>query len=179
MKVVFVGGIHGVGKSTLCEAFSRTSGLLHVTASSIIRMASEEATRAQGKLVRDVEANQALLVAGVSRLGASGVAEAMLLDGHFTLGKHDGTIERIPTKVFSDLQVSSLVCLQDSPNEIASRLLARDGSVHSVADLSAFQEAELEHAAAVSNELNVPLALVKAFDMAAFEAVMASTLRDA
>ena len=179
MRVVFVGGIHGVGKSTLCKAFSLTSGVLYVTASSIIRAASEEAASAQGKVVRDVNANQALLVAGFAKLRDSSAAQAMLLDGHFTLGTHDGTIERIPSKVFSALRVSSFVCLQDAPGEIASRLLARDGSVQSVAGLSAFQDAELEHAAAVSNELGVPLTVVQAFDEAAFKAAVASKPREA
>jgi adenylate kinase len=164
MNVVFLGGIHGVGKSTLCERLASENNVLHVKASRLIRDANTGAGPLRGKSVQDVATNQAVLVARFDEVLATCTARAILLDGHFALCKHDGTIDRISPCVFAALSVSSIICLQDSPSSIAARLRARDGSAPSEAYLAAFQAAELEHAEAVSSALGVRLAVVNALD---------------
>ena len=37
MNVVFVGGVHGVGKSTACEHVATAQGCAHISASDLIR----------------------------------------------------------------------------------------------------------------------------------------------
>jgi adenylate kinase len=172
MKVVFVGGIHGVGKSTLCERVAAANDFVHVTASAIIRDAGLKTRLPKEKMVRDVVANQALLLGGFLKLRSTCTSKGILLDGHFALTTHEGVSERVPIDVFGALQVSSLICLQDSPGAIASRLNMRDGSTGGEDFLSEFQRLELNHAAEVSRELGLRLTIIQAFDIDAMEAAM-------
>jgi adenylate kinase len=163
VKVVFIGGIHGVGKSTLCERLARDHIVLHVKASQLLRDASSVAGVPRQKAVKDVASNQALLVARFADVLAGCSAKTILLDGHFALKELDGTTEQIPVEVFAALRVSSIICLQDSPVAIAARLQARDGSAPTEADLAAFQDAELKHASDVSRALGVRIEVIDAF----------------
>lgn len=171
MKVVFIGGIHGVGKSTLCERLALDHNVLHVKASRLLRDAGGVAGAPNHKAVKDVASNQALLVARFEDVLASCSAKTILLDGHFALKKLDGATERIPVDVFVALRVSSIVCLQDSTVAIAARLQARDGLAPGEADLAAFQAAELDHAAEVSRALGVPFDVIDALTENATSAV--------
>lgn len=162
MKIVFVGGIHGVGKSTLCERIAAKSNVLHVKASSLIRDSSRNADTQDQKSVQDVAANQAILVARFREVMNSCTARAILIDGHFALGKPDGTTERVATEVFAALHVSSLVCLQDAPGSVAARLRARDASAPEESYLALLQATELEQAANVSQALGIRLTVVNA-----------------
>src|ERR1700749_3158889 len=121
MKIVFVGGIHGVGKSTLCERLASSEDVLHVKASSLVRGTTPSTHPPSEKAVQDVGANQAVLLARFEEVLATCTAKAILIDGHFALGRHDGTIEPIAVDVFAALRVSTLVCLQGSPGLVASR----------------------------------------------------------
>ncbi len=40
--IVFVGGIHGVGKSTLCSKFNNLLGISHYSASDLIKKKNRE-----------------------------------------------------------------------------------------------------------------------------------------
>jgi adenylate kinase len=174
VRVVFVGGIHGVGKSTLCERIALQTGALHVKASHLIRQEDSGAAPLDTKLVQDVEANQRRLVTAFERVRATCTEAAVLLDGHYVLSKRDMCTERIPTEVFAALGTSSLICLRDVPNKIAARLQARDGRSPSESELSALQDVELEHAANVARALELRLSVISAFDQDAAVKVLAA-----
>jgi adenylate kinase len=155
MKVIFVAGIHAVGKSTACKAVSNEFGIPHFTASQIIRDEKYSAVSANSKLVADVADNQRLLIQGVSRLLNNGY---FLLDGHFTMRrKSDGEIEAIQVDVFRELHVGRIVLFTDHPEEISKRMHARDGVLHSVEMFQSHQDAEIAHAEHVASVLGVPI----------------------
>jgi adenylate kinase len=80
--VIFLGGVHGVGKSTLA-ALCKESGVEHLRASDLIKQASSEARFDERKRVKDVDGNQGILVRSLNaRIDGGG---KFLLDGHFTL----------------------------------------------------------------------------------------------
>jgi len=54
MKVIFVAGIHAVGKSSACKLLSSETGTPHYTASQIIREEKASAISEDSKLVTDV-----------------------------------------------------------------------------------------------------------------------------
>lgn len=167
MSVIFVAGIHAVGKSTACEIVSAEFGIPHYTASQIIRGEKSTAVPACSKLVDDVAENQRLLIDGVSRLMASGV---IMLDGHFTMQrKLDDAIEVIPIDVFRQIHVSAVVVFTDDPIKIAERAFARDNAVISLKYLHAHQEVELMHAKHVATVLALPIVILQAFDTDAFK----------
>jgi len=162
MKVIFVAGIHAVGKSTTCMTISDDFGIPHFTASQIIHDEKSSAISEDSKLVADVIDNQRLLIQGVSRLLEGG---RFLLDGHFTMRrKLDGGIEAIHVDVFRWLRVGSVVLFTDDPEEISKRMYNRDGVLQPVEMFQSHQDAEVAHAKHVATELAVPLVILHAFD---------------
>lgn len=162
MKIIFVAGIHAVGKSTSCKTISDEFGVPHFTASQIIRDEKSSAVSANSKLVDDVADNQRLLIQGVLRLLEGG---SFLLDGHFTMRrKSDGCIEAIHVNVFRDLRVGNVVLFTDHPENISKRMFARDGVLHPVEMFQSHQDAEIAHAKHVADMLSLPITVLRAFD---------------
>ena len=158
---VFVAGVHGSGKSTLCDEVSRLIGAPFVTASSLIKRAKSMGIE---KSVSNVEYNQAILISEFRNL--SNANSRIILDGHFCLLNQDGEIEELSANVFRQLSIKQIVLVIAAPPVIYERLLARDGTTHGleVATIEAFQRAELKNARNVSNELGLPLIEVDSSD---------------
>ena len=78
---VFVAGIHGAGKSTICRELARLIGASHATAGDLIRANATTEVTAGVKAVPDVDANQELLLRGLAMHRAASAAP-LLLDGH-------------------------------------------------------------------------------------------------
>ena len=170
MRVIFVAGIHAVGKSTACKLISDEFGMPHYSASQIIRDEKSSAVSADSKLVTDVSDNQRLLIQGVSRLLKDG---RFFLDGHFTIRrKSDGGIEAIHVDVFRELRISSIVLFTDHPEGISNRMHDRDGVLHHVDMIRTHQDAEVAHASYVASTLNIPLVELRAFDIAGTKSVI-------
>ena len=161
MTVVFVGGVHGVGKSTYCAEVAQATGCLHVTASAIIRRERAEAIAASGKLVADVEGNQSLLIRGVRSLRSEMGATSILLDGHFAMRDGGGHIQAVAVDVFRALGIGHLVCLADEPHLIAARMAQRDGETPTERDIAVLQDAELKNARLVAAVLGMPFTLLR------------------
>jgi adenylate kinase len=166
-RVLFVAGVHGVGKTTLSSDYARKHGMTHKSASDLIRAAKESAIVRRGKKVADIPGNQQLLIESVRRITASG--ESFLLDGHFSLLNSAGKIEFLPTKVFADLNIDGVVLVQDSPKAIARRLASRDNSEANLEEIRKIQTLEIERSKAVGRELGLPVLRVEAFDERGFE----------
>lgn len=166
-RVLFVAGVHGVGKTTLCTEYANNHGLLHKSASELIREEKEVAISRTNKLVKDVSGNQQLLINAVERIRATG--KTLLLDGHFALMNKARKIEALPAKVFADLRIDGIVVIRDRASSIALRLRQRDGCGFDPKEILALQSAEIEQSKLVSKELGLPLVRVGAFDRDGFE----------
>lgn len=163
MKVIFVAGIHAVGKSTACKAISGKFGISHFTVSQIISEERATAIAENSKLVADVDGNQKLLIHGVSRRWDAG---RCLLDGHFTMRrKSDGEIQPIHVDVFRELRIAGVVLFIDRPEQISKRMYERDGAALPVEMFHEHQEAELVHAKFVASSLERPMVVLQAFDI--------------
>ena len=165
MTVVFVGGVHGVGKSTCCAQVAQLAGCLHVTASEIIRRERSQAIASTGKLVADVDGNQRLLVRGFHALRSEAGSTPILLDGHFAMRDSLGDIQSVSIDVFRSLGIDRVVCLVDEPAAIAARISQRDGSAPANRELADLQDAELRHARLVATMLAVPFTLLQGGDV--------------
>lgn len=169
--MIFLGGVHGVGKSSMCTEAAQQIGLTVFGASAIIRAERQVPSMDSRTAVRDVRGNQELLIQGVRKrvLESSG---HFVLDGHFALRTLDGAIERIDPEVFVALGINHFICVHDDPQAIAARLLDRDGAIHKVDDIAGLQSEELDHAGYVSRELKIQLDVIQSFDHKAFEACL-------
>lgn len=162
-RVVFVGGVHGVGKSSMCSDAAAVLGATHLTASTLIREAKHEAVSSGSKRAQDVPGNQELLVGRFKQVEA-GLTGVILLDGHFTVLDADGAPVRLPADLFRSLGIESLVCVRGDPASISYRVGRRDGSGASSEEVSRHQQIELEQARLVSEANDIPLHFVEAFD---------------
>lgn len=166
--MIFFGGVHGVGKTSMCADLVEKFELKVVGASAIIRAERGYPSSDTRTAVSNVGGNQGLLVRGVQRL-VTDTPGRYLLDGHFALRTLAGSIEEIDAEVFKAIGVSALICLFDDPTAIAQRLAARDGALHEASAIAELQTAELQSAESVSRTMGLGLKVVKAFDVRAFE----------
>jgi adenylate kinase len=160
--VLFVGGVHGAGKTTICRQIALAIPAAHVTAGGLIReMGSAAAANPTDKVVSDVDANQELLLQGLERYRARIGADPIVLDGHFTLLGPDETLTEIPVIVFQKIAPRAALLVQTEVSVIHARLLERDGRAPSVALLSRLIHHERTHSQAVCAKLGIPLLAVR------------------
>lgn len=169
---IFVAGIHGVGKTYVAGRLPPRYGLVHTSASKLIR--EERALPAWNvdKRVAEIDTNQIALAAAVARHNREGTR--LLLDGHFVLLDGESKFVVLGTDVFRSLNLSFVIVVEASASVIAERLKARDGIDRDLQWLDAFLGTEREVARAVCAELQIPLHTVMSPTDAEFEAAVAA-----
>lgn len=153
---IFLAGIHGVGKSTLCREVFEPAGFHCVSASSIIKNAEGDVSAT--KAVGDVRSNQSKLLSGLN--GIKRVYQRFVIDGHFALSKPNGGIECIDPDVFREMGPDVIVVVRADPNLIAYRLRSRDQLIWTSEFISEFQDREIAHAHKVAAEIGISLHIV-------------------
>ena len=152
--MVFISGVHGVGKSYFCGVLNERLNISSHTASSLITE-KKKARFTADKYVADIDINQLYLLEAVKEL--KGRNEEFLLDGHFCLLDQTGKITRIPLETFISLSPDAIVLLTENPAVIAKRRKERDGVEYPIADIKAFQDEEVKYAQEVAELLHIPL----------------------
>lgn len=152
--MIFISGVHGVGKSYFCNLVKDATGIECFSASSLIKERKKQGFPAD-KRVDNIDENQSYLLAAVDALRAS--LGEFLLDGHFCLLNTEGMITRIPLDTFTTLKPEAIILLTENPEVIAKRRQKRDGVDHKTSDIKVFQDEEIKYAEEVSELLNVPL----------------------
>lgn len=137
-KIVFVSGVHGVGKSTLCGKLSETFGWTHYSCSDLIKQNSDYIE--SSKLVSSADKNQQALLRGLSQL----TEEVVLLDGHFCLlDKREQVIE-LKFDVFDAISPSAILFVTCEEATIHQRLKKRGGHVLDLEKIIELQKHEAE-----------------------------------
>lgn len=150
-KIIFIGGIHGVGKGKICKELCSQTDFKHLVASDLIKIGN-----ASDKRVSHLDENQDKLILGLK--GAVKNNNNYLLDGHFSLMTKNGTIENIPIEVFSAIDnLHGIVVIANNPEIIQKGLKERDNKEYDIEFLSDFQDREIEHANTVGNALGIPV----------------------
>lgn len=161
IKTIFIAGIHGVGKSFLCEALSKELGLPHYGASQLIK-AYNNSLVASDKFVKDVSLNQDVLLREFQQLKETGL---ILLDGHACLLKDGKKIERIPMSTFEGLQICSMILVEAPVEIIIDRLKNRDNILHDITTITKLAETEDQYCEEISEALSIPLITVQSNDI--------------
>jgi adenylate kinase len=156
-NIIFVGGIHGVGKGTICKEISLNTGLTHLTASQILKW--EEISEDGNKLVENISSTQDRLIKGLKNLVKK--EEKYLLDGHFCLLNSDGIPNRIDEDTFDQINPKVIAIVIDDVKKITKRLKARDGKIYDIKVLNELQQMEIEYAKYLSNKYSVPYIEIK------------------
>jgi len=150
---IFLGGIHGVGKTTLCEQIFAPAGYHCITASMLIKAYGLKTD--QDKRVGDITDNQTALIEQLRYERES--HNQLLLDGHYCLINNQNQFEPIDVEAFRKMNPSVFLLLKGCPKEIKKRLSKRDGKDWNQFFVTQFQTAEEKHARCVSSELKIPL----------------------
>ena len=158
MSVIFLAGVHGVGKGFLGTPVANALGISHFTASQLIRDEKGQVTWGTDKKTSDLDNNQLALIRAVAQRRLT--HPNILLDGHFVLRNAQGALTPLETAVFKALHLTCVILLTEESNIIASRLALRDHGSHDVQVISELAEAESTHAQAVCNELEVQLTVI-------------------
>lgn len=152
---IFVAGIHGVGKTYLASRLPTGSGLLHTSASKLIKEELALPEWSVDKRVSDVDRNQVALAKAVARHNANGMA--LLLDGHFVLLDKAGEFLPLGVDVFKTLNLSGVLLIEADLKVVQDRVQSRDDLQRDSEWLATFMRKERAQAEEVCRALRVPL----------------------
>lgn len=156
-NISFIGGIHGVGKTTFCKLLTERMGYLHYSASSLIK---EYKNLKKDKKVDKVNENQDILITAIKK--TFNIQNNYILDGHFCLLDTKNQIIEVPFSTFKTLNLKKIIVLKDSSCNIHEKLLKRDGINYDIDLIEDFQNRELSYSKKIANLLNIPY---KVFDI--------------
>lgn len=145
--MIFISGVHGVGKSYFCNMVKDATGIDSYSASTLISL-KKHSGFSTDKLIPDIDDNQNYLLQAVNDLKAAG--QNFILDGHFCLLNESGIITRIPLDTFTSLRPETIILLTEKPEIIATRRKERDGIDASIQDIADFQHEECAYAKEVA-----------------------------
>lgn len=134
---IFVGGIHGTGKSFFASRYAKDLGLNHISAGELIF----QQKNLLEKKVANIGKNQDLLTEGFHSLPSG----KYIMDGHYTLLDRRENVMRVPLHTFESLKPNRLLLLVSDVEHVYTRLLERDGKDYSIDLLSIMQKAEKEY----------------------------------
>lgn len=153
-SVIFVSGVYGVGKSTLCNEIAHKCHIGFYSASDLISEVNGEIYGANKK-VKDKIANQIILIERVNEKIEH--HNLVLLAGHFCILGSSGNMERLPLEIYEKLHISSIILLEANPSFIINNLEKRDGKQYLEIQIEEFMQAERDCSKKVSDILKVPL----------------------
>lgn len=151
-NIIFIGGIHGCGKTTMCKKMYNETKLNHYICSQLIKELDSSAIIGSSKKVKDINKNQNILLEALNKKNND---ESILLDGHFCLIDYTESIKRIPIDMFVKLPISLIVVVTRNPKDIALSISHRDNRIFNQKFLDKFQEEELCYAKIVAKLLGV------------------------
>lgn len=154
MGTIFVAGTYGVGKSTLCNKLSAALKIPDYSASDLISAVNGE-TYGANKAVKDKAANQNILTSQVKQLLKS--TSSIILAGHFCIFDVNGNVDTLPSSVFDDLEIETILLLEASTSQIINNLSMRDKKDYSESQILLLQKAEYEKAHEIANIINCNL----------------------
>lgn len=154
-NIVFVGGIHGVGKSHFAEKIkARIPAIELLSSSTVLRWVDPTQ-----KEVEDVSANQDRLIYNLRKI--VDVDKPYLLDGHFCLKNTSGQIENIPLETFKAIDPEFIILLEEDIDLVCKRLNNRDGKTYDSDFLTRMASFEYNWATEVARELGVPIYVIR------------------
>ena len=154
-NIVFVGGIHGVGKSHFADRIKTQVPIIELLSCSNV-LHWVDPTQ---KEVEDVSAIQDRLIVNLRKI--VDVDKPYLLDGHFCLKNTDGQIENIPLETFKAIDPEFIVLLEEDIELVCKRLNRRDGKTYDSDFLTRMASFEYNWATEVARELGVPIYVIR------------------
>lgn len=153
-RIFFLGGIHGVGKGTLCKSFGSRLNIECLTASKLINWA-ELNEDPINKSVSNIGFTQERLIVALNSYCEEN--RTYVLDGHFCLLDKNNEPTGVPEEVFIKINPEVLLLITAPVQIIKHRLEKRDRKSYDVGLIERMQEFEISYARSISNLLNCEL----------------------
>lgn len=176
-NIIFVGGIHGVGKTTICSKVCTKLDVQHLIASQLIKEYKTSNVRQdldKSKRVPNIAENQDGLVLALQSFESN---KPYLLDGHFTLLDAKWRVQKIPVSTFKKIMPNMLIVFVDEPMSIRDRIALRDGVQHDIQLLTTMQEKEIAHAIKVGKALGIDVYQVSPHDVNQLSTLISRTIK--
>lgn len=157
-NIIFIGGIHGVGKGTLCENIKSFNDIKHLSASELLKW-SDLNTDVSNKKVLNINSTQQRFILGLKQ--SVNANEKYILDGHFCLLTKKETIERVPYTIFKKIDPLAIILVTEDPQIICERLSNRDNKVYDADILDKMQNEERIYANEICEKLSLELLEIK------------------
>ncbi len=155
-NISFIGGIHGVGKSTICKTLCTDLYIQYLSASEVLKWA-EMNEDIKNKKVQDIPLTQDRLINGLIKRVEK--KYQYLLDGHYCLLDKTDKVVRVPFATFEAINPASLHLIIGDVAEIKARLELRDHRAYDLNLLKNMQDQEIDYAKELSKKLNVQLSI--------------------
>ena len=139
MGVIFVAGVYGVGKSTLCKQLSEVTQIPCYSASDLISKVSGEQYGAN-KAVANKFNNQDILAIEVHK--QLKIQPRLLLAGHFCIFTKNNEVDYLPESVYHCLSIEKVLLLEANTEIILKNLSLRDKREYTYEQLFKLQQAE-------------------------------------
>lgn len=152
--ISFIGGIHGVGKSTICQHICRELNMEYLSASELLKW-QEISKDVKNKKVENISDTQNRLILGLERTIQNG--KHYLLDGHFCLLNNHNEVICVPLEIFKQINPISLNLILGDISEVKERLEKRDNKLYEYDLLEHLQNKELSYARHLSKTLGITL----------------------
>ena len=151
-RILFVAGVYGVGKTTLCDILSEKYLISSYSSSELISKCNHE-EYGKNKYVTNSNRNQEILVNQVNKIKD----ESFILNGHFCLKEKNNKVIVLENEVFKKLNLSCILLLSASVEIIKENLFKRDKIYYDEEYIKLLLKCEEEQAEKVSNLYNIPL----------------------
>lgn len=157
-NIIFIGGIHGVGKGTICSKIQEEIDFKHLSSSEVLKW-SEVSPDPANKFVKDISDTQQRLINGLYKVVDP--FQKYILDGHFCLFDGTGKVNPIPVETFMKISPILLSVVNCDPQIVSDRLKAKDNKNYDKLIIEEMQKIELAHAQLIAEKLKVDLIEVK------------------
>src|SRR5690606_12889108 len=107
-NIIFIGGIHGVGKSSICSEICNKFNIQHLSASELIKW-DELNEDPKNKKVANIPNTQTRLIIGLQQTIKDN--QHYLLDGHYCLLNAKSEIVRVPLETFKQINPKLLILI--------------------------------------------------------------------
>jgi len=177
--LIFIAGIHGVGKTTLCLSLANTIGVECLDASKLIADQKKLLCMCEidsGKDANDMHSNQHLLIEAITQRQKE--KKWYLLTGHFSLINSSNTIQALPIYVFEAIRPAQVILLVDTVEDISRRIFTRDNVQYDTALLAEMQEIERRQARIVADKLGISVCEAKPDEITKLVAVVKRTISE-
>lgn len=151
-NIIFVGGIHGTGKSSVCIELVSRYHCSHISASRLIKWT--ETT----KQVENVAENQRRL--GRLLIENTQSDTSYVIDGHFALWSKMNDCEKVSIDTFCGVNLSAIVLITCDPLEIQQRISRRDGIVYDIKHIEQLQQVEIDQAKKTADFYHLPIYII-------------------